>query len=247
MWWDHHHGNTSHSWDFLLLQSAGSPQTEGEGFMLFHPGTSVEKKVSLHQNKYPEEAQVRALESFPGASVALSTDDFGTTSLSAAVPVQPPHGPHGARLGFLPRRDVHADGSNAAALSLTQHGPWAFLTRRLPWTSAVAPAASPGKPALWVLPAGAQKGQGRTLFLPGGCQWNYFLSNNHMAKRIRLLKAHPVCRNRSEGRNWLCRAQHVPPARVWGWPIEESSSSLFYCDCIASFRFLLPSLQCYFV
>lgn len=151
-------------------------------------------------------------------------DDFGTTSLSAAVPVQPPPGPHGARLGFISRQDVHAGGKQCS--SSISYPTWVMgiSNTRVAMEEAVAPAASPRKPALCSCLLGftnrCSGGTGRTLFLPGGCQWNYFPSNNY--KRIHLLTAHPTCRNISEGRNWLCRARHFPPARVWRGGLQRN-------------------------
>lgn len=67
-WWDHRRGNTSRSRDLLL------PADRGRGLRAIPPSHSGrEERKSLFTKR---NTQVRALESFPGASVVLSTGDF---------------------------------------------------------------------------------------------------------------------------------------------------------------------------
>lgn len=117
-WWDHHQGDTSHRWDILLLRSTRPHRPRHQASCHPDPEHQGLKKRAFYQKKYTEEAQSRALESFPGASVGLATDDFGKASPSPALPVWPSHITCGADLGFIrfiPRKDSHAIGKQCSS------------------------------------------------------------------------------------------------------------------------------------
>lgn len=170
-WWDHHQGNTSRSQDFLL------PADRGSGLWAIppsHSGREERKTLFTKRNtrRRPRSELWRASQELLLFSPRMI---FGTASPSA-VPVQPPRIPRGAHLGFISKRDLHADGKQCSStLSYptwdlhvynTQADDHGGVLQLLLLVLGNPPSAS----ASWVLPACARKGQRRILFLSVDCQ-----------------------------------------------------------------------------
>lgn len=115
-WWDQHQGDTSHSWDFLLLQSTRPYRPAHRASC--HPDPEhrqgLKKRAFYKKKSTQRRPRLELWRASQGASVGLSIDDFGKASPSPALLVRPSHITCSADLGFIPRKDAHANGKQCS-------------------------------------------------------------------------------------------------------------------------------------